>query len=325
MEFPHLGRQCSEESCQQLDFLPFKCEQCEKYYCLNHKDEHSVCLNGKPYLSPASLAAQKTTLPMCPLCQKAVPLTESYPDANSAINRHIERGCKNYPDEAAPSNGRKQVICNYCAKHFDVLLTIECKQCKRRVCLQHRHSHACTSSTQQSSSSSSSSQPLSLSTRKRKRRLKRLVDKRAARNDRTAKAVKSMRAKNRAVGNDRIPYEKRIYCEILFPMSLRKKPRTMFFRKTAKVGVVLDEITTINRIKNNNHKPDAIKLKLYDLKTGLPLKNNTLFTHYVQTPSDAVLLEYDTGDYATMTSGQSCGQSSSTQKQSNSSAPIHVQ
>lgn len=30
MEFPDLGRHCSEESCYQLDFLPFKCDGCKK-------------------------------------------------------------------------------------------------------------------------------------------------------------------------------------------------------------------------------------------------------------------------------------------------------
>jgi len=35
MEFPNLGKHC--EICKQLDFLPFKCDLCKKYYCLDHR------------------------------------------------------------------------------------------------------------------------------------------------------------------------------------------------------------------------------------------------------------------------------------------------
>eukprot|EP00794_Sanderia_malayensis_P007912 gene7912-8767_t len=41
MEFPALGKQCSVEFCQQLDFLPFSCDACSKVFCVNHKERSS--------------------------------------------------------------------------------------------------------------------------------------------------------------------------------------------------------------------------------------------------------------------------------------------
>ncbi|XP_067652050.1 AN1-type zinc finger protein 1-like [Haliotis asinina] len=42
-EFPNIGKQCSVDTCKQLDFLPFECDGCEKIYCLLHrtKDGHN--------------------------------------------------------------------------------------------------------------------------------------------------------------------------------------------------------------------------------------------------------------------------------------------
>ncbi len=34
MELPDLGEHCAK--CNQLDYLPFKCNECNKFYCINH-------------------------------------------------------------------------------------------------------------------------------------------------------------------------------------------------------------------------------------------------------------------------------------------------
>uniref|UniRef100_A0A8D8YBS0 AN1-type zinc finger protein 1 n=1 Tax=Cacopsylla melanoneura TaxID=428564 RepID=A0A8D8YBS0_9HEMI len=36
MELPHLGKQCGESTCKQLDFLPFQCDLCKCIYCKEH-------------------------------------------------------------------------------------------------------------------------------------------------------------------------------------------------------------------------------------------------------------------------------------------------
>ncbi len=37
MEFSDIGEHCSDPTCKQQDYLPFKCDVCDKYYCLNHR------------------------------------------------------------------------------------------------------------------------------------------------------------------------------------------------------------------------------------------------------------------------------------------------
>ncbi|XP_048723200.1 AN1-type zinc finger protein 2A isoform X3 [Caretta caretta] len=36
MEFPDLGKHCSEKTCKQLDFLPLKCDACKEVFCKDH-------------------------------------------------------------------------------------------------------------------------------------------------------------------------------------------------------------------------------------------------------------------------------------------------
>ncbi|KAL4695997.1 hypothetical protein H8958_011801 [Nasalis larvatus] len=36
MEFPDLGKHCSEKTCKQLDFLPVKCDACKQDFCKDH-------------------------------------------------------------------------------------------------------------------------------------------------------------------------------------------------------------------------------------------------------------------------------------------------
>ncbi|KAM3722545.1 AN1-type zinc finger protein [Dirofilaria immitis] len=39
-EFPELGKNCSLEACHKLDFMPFFCSTCEKYFCGEHRFDH---------------------------------------------------------------------------------------------------------------------------------------------------------------------------------------------------------------------------------------------------------------------------------------------
>lgn len=39
MELPHIGQQCSESNCKQLDFLSLQCK-CAKFFCSKHFKRH---------------------------------------------------------------------------------------------------------------------------------------------------------------------------------------------------------------------------------------------------------------------------------------------
>ena len=46
MDELNIGKKCSLDSCGKLDFLPFKCDKCKKYYCLEHaKYDAHMCQN----------------------------------------------------------------------------------------------------------------------------------------------------------------------------------------------------------------------------------------------------------------------------------------
>ena len=39
MEFEDVGRHCELPSCRRHDYLPFYCPDCQKYYCLDHREQ----------------------------------------------------------------------------------------------------------------------------------------------------------------------------------------------------------------------------------------------------------------------------------------------
>merc|ERR1712004_586486 len=83
-ELPHIGDQCFEKSCGQLDFLPVKCDGCKNKFC----GQHWTYL-GHSCPSPK---LQDIQVPMCPLCDKPVPSKPgSVPD--EAVSRHLDSDC----------------------------------------------------------------------------------------------------------------------------------------------------------------------------------------------------------------------------------------
>jgi len=54
-EFPDLGEQCSHEECNQLDFLPYKCDGCHKVYIRHEVQSNPIQSN------PIQSTTNKTT------------------------------------------------------------------------------------------------------------------------------------------------------------------------------------------------------------------------------------------------------------------------
>lgn len=63
MEFSDVGEHCSDPTCKQQDYLPFKCNMCNKYYCLDHRKhgcedkDNNVIVEEKRFVS--SICSQK--------------------------------------------------------------------------------------------------------------------------------------------------------------------------------------------------------------------------------------------------------------------------
>uniref|UniRef100_A0A8D0PYH8 AN1-type domain-containing protein n=1 Tax=Sus scrofa TaxID=9823 RepID=A0A8D0PYH8_PIG len=88
MEFPDLGKHCSEETCRQLDFLPLRCDACKQDFC---KDHFACAAHNCP------LAYKKDVqVPVCPLCNSPVPVRKGEL-ADAVVGAHMDGGCKSRP------------------------------------------------------------------------------------------------------------------------------------------------------------------------------------------------------------------------------------
>eukprot|EP00127_Corallochytrium_limacisporum_P003637 Clim_evm25s151 gene=Clim_evmTU25s151 len=131
-----IGNHCAVSHCNQLDFLPYKCDACSLTHCHDHHryDAHNC---EKAYLKNKKAA-------VCPICNEVVPQKAGQaPDA--AVDQHIAAGCKNQPQKQTYTNA-----CSHqgCKKREAV--PIKCATCRQQYCLKHRfeNDHACKGSPQ---------------------------------------------------------------------------------------------------------------------------------------------------------------------------------
>lgn len=146
MEFPDLGKHCSESTCKQLDFLPITCDACKQDFC---KDHFSYAGHKCP------LAFKKDVqVPVCPLCNVPIPVKRGeIPDV--VVGEHMDRDCAFHPGRT-----QKKVFTHRCSKEGcrkKEMLQLACAQCHGNFCIQHRHplDHNC----QAGSSSASKGRP----------------------------------------------------------------------------------------------------------------------------------------------------------------------
>ncbi|KAI6188595.1 AN1-type zinc finger protein 2A-like protein [Aphelenchoides besseyi] len=132
-EFPTLGGHCAHEECNQLDFLPMKCNGCSKEFCSRHFTyENHNCSSG------LRLDVQ---VPVCPLCNTPVP-TAKNEIADVVVGAHIDNDCQSDPAR------RKRAYVNACSlkrcKRRE-LVPVLCTRCRRNFCIKHRHEgdHEC--------------------------------------------------------------------------------------------------------------------------------------------------------------------------------------
>ncbi|KAF6259729.1 hypothetical protein COO60DRAFT_981515 [Scenedesmus sp. NREL 46B-D3] len=134
-----IGQHCAMPDCNQLDFLPFKCDCCNKTYCLSHRTytAHSCSKAGAKTLD---------VLP-CPICAKGIHLSAG-DDPNLVFDRHVSS------TECDPANyarvmKKKKCPVPGCREKLTTINTYTCKSCKQTVCLKHRleNDHKCSGNT----------------------------------------------------------------------------------------------------------------------------------------------------------------------------------
>ncbi|XP_037094402.1 AN1-type zinc finger protein 2A-like [Pollicipes pollicipes] len=134
MEFPDLGKHCSQSSCRQIDFLPVKCDACQNIFC---KDHFTYAQHQCP-----SAYKKNVQVPVCPLCSAPVPIARgALPDA--AVSLHIDNDCA-----SDPAVKKRKIYTNRCSKKgckVKELVKVTCDSCMLNFCLSHRHAqdHDC--------------------------------------------------------------------------------------------------------------------------------------------------------------------------------------
>ncbi|BGP20109.1 hypothetical protein JCM10213_002640 [Rhodosporidiobolus nylandii] len=138
--FLDIGRHCSEDSCRQLDFLPFKCPCCAKPFCGEHwrpPAGHS-CPNYDP-----SLADNR--IPSCPLCSAPIPFPPGT-DPNLLMDAHLSSCCPTlHPHLAAAPKSKPANECRAPRCKTKMIVPIRCDKCRESFCPKHRfeRDHAC--------------------------------------------------------------------------------------------------------------------------------------------------------------------------------------
>ncbi|XP_064482273.1 AN1-type zinc finger protein 2B-like [Ornithodoros turicata] len=132
MEFPDLGKHCSEVSCNRLDFLPIKCDGCKKIYCKEHFK----------YAQHGCSGSVDMQVPVCPLCNCPVPGRRGDPP-DRAVSDHLDRDCR------ADNSKKKGNRCAVKGCKQKELIPLTCDRCRRNHCLRHRHpdDHNCSPAT----------------------------------------------------------------------------------------------------------------------------------------------------------------------------------
>ncbi|KAL8293731.1 hypothetical protein RQP46_000432 [Phenoliferia psychrophenolica] len=138
-EFLDLGTHCSDKSCHQLDFLPFRCQSCALPFCQDHwKPEAHAC-------PKFDAAKADNRIPSCPLCSQPVTFPVGA-DPNPAMDRHLSTFCTVLnPDAKKPTAGGMPV-CHQARCQTKMVVPIRCTDgCGHDFCAAHRYGrdHAC--------------------------------------------------------------------------------------------------------------------------------------------------------------------------------------
>lgn len=256
MEFANLGKHCAEPSCKQLDFLPFSCSACNRIFCLDHR---SFAAHKCPNVTD-------TYVPECPMCGQIIPVTKGE-DPNVKVDQHIAQGCPKIASKPSQSYACSLPKCSKTE-----VMPVTCPSCRKNFCLKHRmpQDHQCIIEERKKERK----EKMSSSSAAKQGKYESAVKSATAKTHPTALKVAMMKMKMHALGDDRIPQERRFYLEVVYPVDSGVNPKMMFFDQNYSIGKVLDLVADAGGIENNNNKVNSEKLHLILLKSGTPLPND---------------------------------------------------
>lgn len=136
--FPDLGKHCQLSDCNQLDFLPFKCDGCQKVFCVEHRSYKSHDCSNSDHNSRKVL--------VCETCSISIEIPRNSKggedEMNLILTNHQKSGDCDPKKKKKPTCGVKR-----CKEILTFSNTSSCKSCQIKFCLKHRFQsdHACKS------------------------------------------------------------------------------------------------------------------------------------------------------------------------------------
>ncbi|GKD69012.1 zinc finger AN1 domain-containing stress-associated protein 12 [Tanacetum coccineum] len=138
--FPDLGKHCQLSDCKQLDFLPFKCDGCEKVFCVEHRSYKSHECSNSDHNSRKVL--------VCETCSMSMEIPRNSKGGKEEIAlilaKHEKSGDCDPKKKKKPTCGVRR-----CKEILTFSNTSSCKSCQIKFCLKHRFQsdHDCKSKT----------------------------------------------------------------------------------------------------------------------------------------------------------------------------------
>ncbi|MCJ1314756.1 hypothetical protein MMC15_000068 [Xylographa vitiligo] len=252
-----IGAHCQYTYCNQLDFLPFRCESCKHTFCLDHRTETAhKCARAGEWAAARRKATEAST------------------NGTSSNGR------------PTPATGTQ---CSHpqCKTYINTLsaVAVACQTCNRQYCLKHRlrEEHACATLVPLGA------RPASLVNIQKQKALgaldtfRALIANRKKSGERTAldgrKAPTSSTVvtladiRRSAKGDAKIPADKRLYLHVeaeAATTNAKLPAGNFFYNKEWSVGRMLDEAAKGLQVQNVNNRGggEKEKLRVYHVQGG---------------------------------------------------------
>ncbi|CAF9917208.1 MAG: hypothetical protein GOMPHAMPRED_001182 [Gomphillus americanus] len=280
-----IGAHCHYTYCNQLDFLPFRCESCKQTYCLDHRTETAH------------------------ICPKA----GSWAAAKRASNISTSNNNNNTPLPQKPTlSTARQCSHPQCKTFINTSTTIgvACQTCNRTYCLKHRlkEEHLCSTLTPLGARSATGGGGGGLSqAQKALARFKAWSKstavsaiqtpeiRRPTNSKAAAQQVELNNLKKTAKGDNKIPPEKRVYVHVeaeSTTTTAKISKGEFFYNKEWSVGRLLDEAARGLQIENVNNRGggEDTKLRVFHVEAGRLLEFGEKVGAGLQSGNTIVLL-----------------------------------
>ena len=270
-----IGAHCHYEYCNQLDFLPFRCDSCKHTYCLDHRTESAHACPNPGAWAAARRAATSQPSSTIKLPQKPTLITGtqcSHPQCKTLIHTHTSVG-------------------------------VQCPTCNRSYCLKHRlkEDHSCSTLTP------IGARPPTAGLTQAQKALGKLrawgKSKASSASTATAKRLNPTTARNleinnlkkNAKGDTKIPVEKRVYLHVeaeSTTTSSKIPSGAFFYNKEWSVGRMLDEAAKSLQVENVNNRGggEETRLRVFHVEGGRLLDFSEKVGQGTQSGNTIVLL-----------------------------------